>query len=130
MILLPDSGRAYLSTYFNPQWLSDNGFGASDEKYDEADLVTADEGGAVAAARLVADGAAQDTPVLVVYRRIGRVLAPHPSDVLGWVTPALLREHATARDAAQAFDPDTVSPVLRNGRIAGVVHTVPVAAPA
>ena len=130
VILLPDSGRAYLSTYFNPKWLSDNGFGASEEKYDEVDLVTADEGGAAAAARLVADGAAQDTPVLVVYRRIGRVLAPHPSDVLGWVTPALLREHATARDAAQAFDPDTVSPVLRNGRIAGVVHTVPVAAPA
>lgn len=130
VILLPDSGRAYLSTYFNPQWLSDNGFGAFDEKYDDADLVTADEGGAVAAARLEADGLAQDTPVLVVHQRPNRVLAPHPSDLLGWSTPALLREHATVRDAAQAFDPGTVSPVLRNGRVVGLLAALPVPATA
>ena len=130
VILLPDSGRAYLSTYFNPQWLSDNGFGVSPEVREPAIFVIADKSGPAAASRLVADGIADDAPVLVIYPRVGRVLAPHPSDVLGWTTPRLLRADHTARAAARAFDPDTVTPVLRNGRVAGVMPTAPVAAPA
>ncbi|WP_291521607.1 PLP-dependent cysteine synthase family protein [Branchiibius sp. NY16-3462-2] len=121
VILLPDSGRAYLSTYFNRKWLADNGFGTlEDTPSDPAVFVTAQEAGVAAAARLIADGIPQDAPVFVAYPRERRVLAPHPSDLLGWTTPALLRDHETARAAARPLSPDTVSPVLRNGRVVGV----------
>lgn len=125
VILLPDSGRAYLSTYFNPNWLSDNGFGDQGESFEPAVFVTADEGGPAAAARLIADGVPDEAAVLVVHHRPGRVLAPHPSDVLGWSTPALLSVHESARAAARPLSPETVSPVLRNGRVAGVQTAVP-----
>lgn len=121
VILLPDSGRAYLSTYFNQIWLDDNGFGVCDESYDEAVFVTADETGPAAATRFAADGLADDAVVFVVHHRPGRVLAPHPSDVIGWTTPALLQQQETARAAAAPLEPGRVDPVLRNGRVAGVL---------
>ena len=120
VILLPDSGRAYLSTYFNPKWLSDNGFGDATEPVVHARFITADEDGPAAADRLIADDIPEDAPVFVAYHRERRVLAPHTSDLLGWTTAALLREHKTARAAARPLSPDTVSPVLRNGRVVGV----------
>lgn len=118
VVLLPDSGRAYLSTYFNPGWLSDNGFGDSPDAGEPAVFVTADEDGAAAASRLTTEGHPPHTPVFVVHHRPGRVLAPHPSDLLGWTTPALLQVHPTPREAAQPLE--SVRPVLRNGRVVGV----------
>jgi cystathionine beta-synthase len=147
--LLPDSGRAYLSTYFNDRWLTANGFrGAAPaegptvtDHATAAPLVERDEDPAEAARRLAADGLGDDHVVLAAYRRDGRLLAPHPSDLLGWTTPARLRGAPTVAGTAQPFGPSLgmglpltdravtawdrtqgeVAPVLNGGRVTATV---------
>ncbi len=110
--ILPDSGRAYLSTYFNDQWLVANGF-RDDESAEvtlrsliPADrrplLVSRDELAGRALAALA--GAGDTDPVLVVYRR-DRELPPHPSEVVGWTTAKALREAADDLTVAQVSLP-------------------------
>ncbi|MFC1431770.1 PLP-dependent cysteine synthase family protein [Streptacidiphilus sp. N1-3] len=116
VVLLPDSGRAYLSTYFNDSWLAAGGFTGPapltpvegptvGDRATSTPLVERDETVAGALRRLDADGLADDGPVLVVYRREGRVLAPHASDILGWTTPARLRGAATVAETVQPLGP-------------------------
>ncbi|MHA7985046.1 PLP-dependent cysteine synthase family protein [Rathayibacter sp. CAU 1779] len=105
-VILPDSGRAYLSTYFNDDWLVANGFSEPAtalttvrEVLPEGTplyLVNKDVSLNEATAALDAAGADPDDPVVVVYAR-ERELAPHPSEVVGWTTPAVL--DALAREA-------------------------------
>ncbi|WNI18007.1 PLP-dependent cysteine synthase family protein [Actinacidiphila sp. ITFR-21] len=112
VVLLPDSGRTYLSTYFNDGWLAANGFtGPADrdrpggptvgEHAAASPLIERDETVAEALRRLAADGLADDDPVLVAHRRDGRVLAPHHSDIAGCTTPARLRGAATVAETVR-----------------------------
>ncbi|GAB1332922.1 PLP-dependent cysteine synthase family protein [Streptomyces sennicomposti] len=168
VVLLPDSGRSYLSTYFDDAWLTANGFTApTAPARTAANAAGADEptagagaggptvgayatpapyaerGEAVADAvrRLATAGVADDDVVLVVHPRDGRVLAPHPSDVIGWTTPARLRGAATVAGTARRVGPKLgrglaltapavtawaaadgeVALVLDQGRVAGTV---------
>ncbi|QKW25688.1 cysteine synthase family protein [Streptomyces seoulensis] len=152
VVLLPDSGRAYLSTYFDDDWLAANGFTAPTAEGGPGEPtvgahatatpdVEADESAADAVRRLTAAGVADDDVVLVVHRRAGRVLALHPSDVIGWTTPARLRGAATVAGAARRLGPrlggrlaltapavtawaatdGEVALVLDRGRVAGTV---------
>ncbi|MBD0739376.1 PLP-dependent cysteine synthase family protein [Streptomyces sp. CBMA29] len=92
--------------------------------------------------RLIADGLGDDDVVVVAYRRDRRLLAPHPTDHLGWTTPARLRAAPTVADSAQPLAPRLgaalpltapavtawppanghIAPVLTHGR---ATHTVP-----
>lgn len=93
VVLLPDSGRNYLSTYFDPTWLAVNGFDGHGSSARVGDLVatpllTADRDATTvdaAAALGTADG-----PVAVLHPR-RRTAAPHPADVAGWTTAEALR---------------------------------------
>ncbi|WP_375476451.1 PLP-dependent cysteine synthase family protein [uncultured Jatrophihabitans sp.] len=114
VVLLPDSGRTYLSTYFNDRWLVSTGFTGSATDFDAptvgeraaaARLVERDEPLAAAVRRLAAEDVGDDVVVLVVHRREHRVLAPHPSDVVGWTTPARLRVAATVAGSVQPAGP-------------------------
>ncbi|MFJ2632331.1 PLP-dependent cysteine synthase family protein [Streptomyces sp. NPDC087422] len=148
--LLPDSGRAYLSTYFNDDWLTANGFRGPapadgptvGDHATPAPVVERDEDPADAVRRLTADGLGDDDVVLVAYRRDRRLLAPHPTDLLGWTTPARLRTAPTVAESAQPLAPRLgaalpltapavtdwppsaapIAPVLTQGR---ATHTVP-----
>ncbi|MEW2516555.1 PLP-dependent cysteine synthase family protein [Actinacidiphila alni] len=145
VVLLPDSGRAYLSTYFNDQWLCANGFRGPvpaegpvvGDHAAPARLVERDEQPADAVLRLAAAGTAEDDAVLVVYPRPRRLLAPHPSELLGWTTVGRLRAVTSVTDAVRTLGPrlgiglplsdpavtgwtaaDTeVAPVLDRGRV-------------
>ncbi|MGW4321339.1 PLP-dependent cysteine synthase family protein [Streptomyces sp. NPDC004684] len=187
VVLLPDSGRSYLSTYFDDAWLTANGFtaptapdwrgagnaagtvsgigagagigtraaaGAEGRAVQAgadgptvgayatpAPYVERGEAVADAVRRLAAAGLADDDVVLVVHPRDGRVLAPHPSDVIGWTTPARLRGAVTVAEAARRVGPKLgrglaltdpavtawaeadgeVALVLNQGRVAGTV---------
>ena len=115
VVLLPDSGRTYLSTYFNDNWLSSNGFtvaAAHGRKNDSAvstvgdraimaPLIERDDDAAEVIARLAADGLGDDDMILVAYPRAGRALAPHPSDIVGWTTLTRLVGAATVADTVQ-----------------------------
>ncbi|GAA4178581.1 cysteine synthase family protein [Gryllotalpicola koreensis] len=146
VILLPDSGRAYLSTYYNDDWLLANGFRT--EAGDVVGAVAAplrtigrSRTGASAAAELVAAGAGEE-PVAVLYERERTTADPHHADVAGWTTAARLAEAGTAADAAlptpvrlgagesrgaaagraASVDPDwQVALVLDEGRVRGLV---------
>ncbi|NJP48316.1 PLP-dependent cysteine synthase family protein [Actinacidiphila epipremni] len=150
VVLLPDSGRAYLSTYFNDAWLTANGFRGPapaegptvGDHSRAAPLVEQHEQPADAVRRLAEQGASDDDVVLAAYRRDGRLLAPHPSDLLGWTTPAGLRGAASVAEAARPFGPrlgvglavadpavtgwdraeGEVAPVLDRGRVTGTVR--------
>lgn len=147
--LLPDSGRAYLSTYFNDEWLTANGFRGPapaegptvGDHVTAAPLVEQDEDPAEAVRRLAADGLGDDDVVLAAYRRDGRLLAPHPTDLLGWTTLARLRATAAVAGSVQPFGPrlgtglpltdravtawtrsdGEFAPVLDRGRVIGTV---------
>jgi cystathionine beta-synthase len=146
VVLLPDSGRAYLSTYYNDDWLVANGFLSRPGAVvgglaAPLRAVGRSRTGASAAAELAAAGALQQ-PVAVVYERDHRTTAPHHADVIGWTTAARLAEAATAGDAAApisvrlgagepiaeavqraaAVDPEWhVALVLDQGRVSGLV---------
>ncbi|MFJ3034363.1 PLP-dependent cysteine synthase family protein [Curtobacterium pusillum] len=106
VVLLPDSGRNYLSTYFDPTWLTANGFDGDGSDGDGSardgdaprvgDLVTAPlrtaERDAITVAAVAALGPA-DGPVAVLHPR-PRTAAPHPADVAGWTTAEALRTAA------------------------------------
>jgi cystathionine beta-synthase len=103
-------------------------------------LVEQDEEPAEAARRLAAPGLGDDDVVLAAYRR-DRLLAPHPSDLLGWTTPALLRAAADVAAAVRPLAPGLgiglpltdravtawdradgeVAPVLDRGRVTATV---------
>ena len=146
VVLLPDSGRAYLSTYYDDDWLLANGF-RSEAGAVVGELATGlrtvgrSRTGASAAAELVAAGLG-DQPVAVLYERDRPTAAPHHSDIAGWTTPARLAEADTAADAAiatkvrlgagepvaaaaaraAAFDPDwQLALVLDAGRVSGLI---------
>jgi cystathionine beta-synthase len=97
--VLPDSGRAYLSTYFDPVWLRDHGFRddpaphVRDALAGPLSLVGRDASATEVSA--ATRSAAEDTPVLVVHPRGGDVL-PHPTDVVGWARAGDLRAAADA----------------------------------
>lgn len=109
VVILPDSGRFYLSTYFNDQWLAARGFAtpapghAGRTAGDAAAGVPAVIGRQVSvrdAIALLAGTAlggtgGPDAPVLVVYSR-QRTEGLHPSEVAGWTTR---RQLAAAGDA-------------------------------
>lgn len=113
VVLLPDSGRAYLSTYFNDEWLVANGFRGPapaegptvGDHATAAPLVEQHEDPAAAVRRLTAAGLGDEDVVLAAYRRDGRLLAPHPTDLLGWTTPARLRAAATVAASVQPLGP-------------------------
>ncbi|MHA6757590.1 PLP-dependent cysteine synthase family protein [Streptacidiphilus sp. PAMC 29251] len=136
VVLLPDSGRTYLSTYFNDRWLQTNGFTAAGAEAGvegptvgafatAARLVEQDEDVVEALRRLAAENVtdeslkdeglkdeglkdenlAEDAPVLVAHRREWRTLAPHPSDILGWTTPARLRGAGTIAETVRPVGP-------------------------
>nr|WP_277348465.1 pyridoxal-phosphate dependent enzyme [Planctomonas sp. JC2975] len=100
-VILPDSGRANLSTYFNDEWLVLKGFSEPTsgettvrDLLPEAPrlyLVGKDVSPGEAITALDEAGADPDDPVLVVYAR-ERELAPHPSEVVGWTTVASLED--------------------------------------
>lgn len=94
VVLLPDSGRTYLSTYFDDGWLVANGFTIRDpplstgptvgDRAIAASIVWREESPAQAAARLRAAGHTDEDVVLVAYEREGSVLAPiHPTSSAG-----------------------------------------------
>ncbi|MBT0768703.1 cysteine synthase family protein [Kineosporia sp. J2-2] len=135
VVLLPDSGRQYLSTYFDETWLRRSGFTST------TDARTV---GSRAVRVPVVDGTlppatetADDGIVLVAHPRAGRVLDPHVSDLIGWSTPADLRSGRPTRSLGPGLgaglsvgDPfvatwegtgDDVAPVLLGGRVVGVV---------
>ncbi|MGW5348953.1 PLP-dependent cysteine synthase family protein [Streptomyces sp. NPDC004031] len=141
VVLLPDSGRAYLSTYFNDRWLAANGFHGGEpaagplvgDRATPAPLVERDEDAAEAARRLTAAGAGEDDVVLAAYPRGGRRLAPHPTDLLGWTTPGLLRAAPSVTGAVRPFgprlgaglplaDPAVTGWVAADGEVAQVLH--------
>ena len=104
VVLLPDSGRAYLSTYYNDDWLLANGFQAAPgrtvrEVAVPLRTVGRTRTGAAAAAELVASERS-DVPVAVLYERDRPTVAPHHSDVVGWTTASRLAGAGTAADAA------------------------------
>jgi cystathionine beta-synthase len=116
VVLLPDSGRTYLSTYYNDRWLLANGFTAFGaqaraegpavgERASVTPLVEQDEDTAEAVRRLTAEGFGDDAPVLVAHRREQRTLAPHPSDLLGWTTPGRLRGAAAIAGTVRPLGP-------------------------
>jgi cystathionine beta-synthase len=112
VVLLPDSGRTYLSTYFNDSWLAANGFGAAraegpvvGDRATTGPLIERDEVLGDAVRRLDAAGVGDDEVVLVAHRREGRILAPHPSDIVGWTTPAELRGASTIAEVARPAGP-------------------------
>ncbi|GAA4157097.1 cystathionine beta-synthase [Gryllotalpicola daejeonensis] len=146
VVLLPDSGRAYLSTYYNDDWLLANGFRA------ESGAVVGDLAAPLravgrtrtgaSAARELASVIAGDEPVAVLYGRPLPNAAPHHADIAGWTTAARLAEADTAGAAAVAtgvrlgagepvaaaaaraasLDPDwQVALVLDQGRVSGLV---------
>jgi cystathionine beta-synthase len=107
--LLPDSGRAYLSTYFDEDWLLDRGFRdepAGPQQRRVRDViaagtpavdVTSHEHDAVRT--LERAGVPGSALVLVLHER-GREVRPHPSDVVGWTTLEDLRAAPTVAAAA------------------------------
>jgi cystathionine beta-synthase len=150
--LLPDSGRAYLSTYFDESWLRDRGFrdepaGRPHERR-VGDLavaapfvdVTWSADDAVRAPG--SDGLEDGSLVLVLWPR-ERDVEPHPTDVVGWTTLGRLRSARAVSDVtlatgvhlgagltattalarAAAVDPAwRVGLVLRDGRVQGAVR--------
>jgi cystathionine beta-synthase len=70
-----------------------------------ARLLDRDEVVAESVRRLRADGLGEDDVVLVAYHREGRVLPPHPSDILGWTTLARLRGAATIAEVVRPAGP-------------------------
>lgn len=121
VVILPDSGRAYLSTYFDDDWLHATGFrleadaaafddlvaGAQDRA-----LVTLDRGTEVRLALEVLDSAGVDkgAAVLVTFAR-ERQEALHPAEVQGWVT----RDDLAAASAGTLLTELARSPLPRVG---------------
>jgi cystathionine beta-synthase len=159
--ILPDSGHFYLSTYYNDAWLQANGFAADPAGKTLATAAAhaiqrgvpsvprdATVRDAIALLRpLVRASEGQpgtDAPVLVVYHR-KRTQAPHPSEITGWTTLALLTQaapddpvSAVARPAPPKIgagvgatdgwaqleqqDPDwSIAVVLEDGLVTGVI---------
>ncbi|MBT0768169.1 cysteine synthase family protein [Kineosporia sp. J2-2] len=102
VVLLPDSGRSYLSTYFNDRWLAVNGFTDPEPGTptvgEVAGPVTAVEEG-FSRAELPNVNSVDDV-LLLAHRRPARTLAPHPSDIIGWTTARRLRDPAWSVAAA------------------------------
>ncbi|MFC7752769.1 PLP-dependent cysteine synthase family protein [Tsukamurella soli] len=114
VVPLPDSGRQYLSTYFDDDWLTANGFAGSaaptgdptvGERATPVPLVDRDEQVTDVVTRLENGGIGPDDVALVLYRRAGRSVAPHPTDVVGATTLARLRASSTVADALQSVGP-------------------------
>lgn len=151
VVLLPDSGRAYLSTYFNDRWLAANGFHGGPpppegplvgDRATAARLVWRDEEPPEAAGRLAAAGVADHEVALAAYPRGGRQQAPHPSDLLGWTTPADLLAAASVAETVRPLGPrlgirlpltdpavtawtaadGEVAPVLDAGRVTAILR--------
>jgi cystathionine beta-synthase len=106
-----------------------------------APLVERHEDPAEAVRRLEAEGFGDEDVVLAAYRRDGRLLAPHSSDLLGWTTLGRLRGAVTVAGTVRPFGPGLgiglplsdravtawdraegeVAPVLDRGRVTGTV---------
>ena len=107
VVIAPDSGRGYLSRYFNEDWLRATGFrdGDVDGTWPTIGDLAADSGpplafsiratAAEARAALLAAPARQ--LALVVLPRLGKHDSWAPGDVVGWLTSAAL--HAVPDDA-------------------------------
>ncbi len=148
VVLLPDSGRTYLSTYFNETWLNINGFTRTTDasttvgaRVSPVRFVTATDSVPQATQRLTSQGAGEQDVILVRHHRDGDRPSPHPSDVLGWTTVGELRAASNVtgdlRTVGAAFgagltitDPyvtawdaagDDLAVVLESGRVTGVV---------
>ncbi|WP_434011065.1 pyridoxal-phosphate dependent enzyme [Frondihabitans sucicola] len=102
VVILPDSGRAYLSTYFDDGWLRETGFSDDSDVRTVRDVVTSegdfdpitiDRTSTVHDARneLRSKEVEPDSPVLVVYER-SRAQPLHPGEVSGWTTVRRLAE--------------------------------------
>ncbi|WP_375387170.1 PLP-dependent cysteine synthase family protein [uncultured Amnibacterium sp.] len=97
VILLPDSGRAYLSTYFNPVWLRAHGFRDAEGAVARQVAVVARTVDPRWSVPEALEGASDNEPLLVAYVR--SAVPPHPSEVLGTTTVSALRGAASVRDA-------------------------------
>ncbi|WP_243831756.1 hypothetical protein ACF3NT_06025 [Naumannella halotolerans] len=115
VVVLPDSGRSYLSTYFDDDWLAAAGFDAgAGEPTDDAPTVG---GQATPITWLDAEervGAAQQQLLarpgsvgLLVHRRAHRDLPPHPSEVIGAVSAHRLSGLGGDLPAALVSEPVT-----------------------
>ena len=109
VVLLPDSGRTYLSTYFNDEWLAATGFAAADasstvgEHATTATFIDASESRAAVLTRL-GDGA-RGRDLVVVHHRERRDLPAPASDVVGVTTLERIAELAGDTPIATAATP-------------------------